>query len=92
MKSFTQGWEALQLSISGEVWLHIEGLVENRQAFFEDVVLCREALNWCLLLVARIAQSIDLTDIGGFMFFRTANFLLSRCCVIRAAIFAGTPA
>ena len=59
--------------------MHIDGLVENRQADFEDTDLCQEALLWCLLTVARIGQARGFTnsDIDGFLFYWTGNYGLS---------------
>jgi hypothetical protein len=70
-------WEPSQISIPGGVWLNIEGLAVNRQALFEDVVLCKEVLDWCLLLVARVGQSLGLTSISGFMFRWTGQYGLT---------------
>lgn len=70
-------WQPSQIAMPGEVWLMIEGLVENRQSLFEDAVLCREALNWCLLLVARVAQSLGHSSVEGFLFYWTGQYGLS---------------
>ncbi|WP_428408679.1 hypothetical protein [Hyphococcus sp.] len=61
----------------------INGLVENRQAIFESVQFCREALFWCLLVIARIAQARGFEDIRGFMFHWTANYDLSLPAILQ---------
>lgn len=70
-------WDPSALTIGGAVPVHIDGLVENRQASFEDVDLCREALLWCLLAVARIGQARGHQDLSGFLFHWTGNYRLS---------------
>ena len=70
-------WEPSQMVLTGHVPIIIEGLVENRQALFEDIDLCREALNWCLLFVARIAQSLGAADVSAFLFHWTGNYGLT---------------
>lgn len=69
-------WEPSVLTLTGQVPVFINGLVENRQALLEDVDLCREALNRCLLLVARIAQSIGAKSVSGFLFYWTGHYEL----------------
>ncbi len=44
-------WQPSSLQMPG---LAIGDLVENSQQLFEDREFCREALRWCLLVVARI--------------------------------------
>lgn len=44
-------WTPSSLSMQG---MMIAGLVDNQQKLFEDREYCREALRWCLLVVARI--------------------------------------
>lgn len=44
-------YEPSSLSMQG---MMIAGLFDNRQKLFEDREFCREALRWCLLVVARI--------------------------------------
>ncbi len=70
-------WLPSALTIGGEVPIHIDGLVENRQTIFEDEMLCREALLWCLLAVARVGQARGHEDLRGFMFHWTANYGLT---------------
>lgn len=66
-------WVPSSLIASGVSPISIQGLVENRQAMFEDEKLCREALFWCLLVVARIAAARNNKDVSGFMFHWTGN-------------------
>lgn len=75
-------WQPAQITMPGEVWLSIEGLVENRQALFEESELCREALNWCLLLIARVARSLGISAIEGFMFHWTGQVGLTLEAVL----------
>lgn len=70
-------WQPSQLTLGGPVPIIIQGLVENRQALFEDITLCREAHLWCLLLIARIAEARGHADVSGFMFYWTANYQLT---------------
>lgn len=76
-------WVPSALTIGGDVPVHIDGLVENRQAIFEDEVLCREALLWCLLVVARVGQARGNQDLSGFMFHWTANYGLTLEAVLQ---------
>jgi len=46
-------WEPSSLAMPG---LSIVGMVENEQQMFENRDLCREALCWCLLVIARIGM------------------------------------
>lgn len=71
-------WEPASMMLAGSVPLTISGLVENFQAVFEDRTFCREALLWCLLLVARIGRSRGESDASGFLFHWTGNFGLSE--------------
>lgn len=61
----------------------IHGLVENMQAQFEEYRFCHEALFWCLLVVARIAQSRGNSDVSGFMFHWTGNYGLTLPIILR---------
>lgn len=70
-------WTPSALTIAGQVPDNIMGLVENRQAMFEDETLCREALLWCLLAVARIGEARSRQDLSGFMFNWTGNYDLT---------------
>jgi hypothetical protein len=40
-------------SVAFDGWMYA-GLAENPQKLFEDSEYCREALRWCLLVIARI--------------------------------------
>lgn len=73
-------WAPSGLTIKGDVPIVILGIVENRQALFEDRQLCLEALYWCLLVVARIGQVRGDADLNGFMFHWTGiyGFSLSK--------------
>lgn len=46
-------WQPSRLAMPGLV---IDGLVDNQQQLFEDRDFCREALRWCLLVIARIGE------------------------------------
>ncbi|EQB32542.1 hypothetical protein [Sphingobium ummariense] len=46
-------WEPSSLGMTG---LMIEDMVDNFQRAFEDRLFCREALQWCLLVIARIGM------------------------------------
>ena len=70
-------WPPSALTIAGQVPVNIMGLVENRQAMFEDETLCREALLWCLLAVARIGEARGHQELSGFMFHWTGNYGLT---------------
>lgn len=70
-------WTPSALTIAGEVPVNIMGLVENRQAMFEDETLCQEALLWSLLAVARIGQARGYQELSGFMFHWTGNYGLT---------------
>ena len=55
-------WQPSSFAMPG---LHIDGLVENEQNLFEDPDFCRETLQWCLLVVARVgihANGCDQND------------------------------
>lgn len=64
-------WEPAQLVMPG---ISITGLVENRQALFEDLDLCREALLWCILLIARVAEALGADSVEGFVFHWTGRY------------------
>lgn len=70
-------WTPSALTIAGQVPVSIMGLVENRQVMFEDETLCREALLWCLLAVARIGETRGRQELSGFMFHWTGNYGLT---------------
>ena len=55
-----------------ETPIYIEGLVENPQKTLEDITFCRECLFWCLLVIARIFETRDISDIEGHMFYWTS--------------------
>jgi hypothetical protein len=76
-------WVPSSLTVQGTAPVTIEGLVENRQALFEDQQLCRETLLWCLLVVARIAAAQGSEDVSGFMFHWTANYGLTLPAVLQ---------
>ncbi|MBI1208182.1 MAG: hypothetical protein GC191_12965 [Azospirillum sp.] len=67
-------WTPSTLTHVGNPRFTVSGLVENPQALFEDYQLCREALLWSLLLVARVAQSRGNEDVSGFMFHWTGHY------------------
>jgi hypothetical protein len=66
-------WQPASLLLSGATSVVIEGLVENQQRVFEDPLLSREAYLWCLLMIARVAQSRGI-DVGAFLFRWTSSF------------------
>ena len=70
-------WEPSSLVVDGPAPVMIRGLVENPQAIFEDVQFCHEALMWCLLVIARIAQTRGNDEVSGFMFYWTGNYGLT---------------
>lgn len=76
-------WDPATLTVSGGQTVHFDGLVENRQTLFEDPVLCREALAWCLLVIARIAQAQGAQDIRSFMFYWTDNYDLGLNAILK---------
>jgi len=77
-------WDPATLTVAGAQAVHLDGLVENRQALFEDPALCREALAWCLLVIARIAQAQGAQDISSFMFYWTDNYDLGLNAILEA--------
>lgn len=76
-------WVPSSVTIQGDAPVAIHGLVENRQALFEDRQLCREALLWCLLAVARVAAARGHEDVSGFMFHWTANYGLTLPAILQ---------
>lgn len=77
-------WEPSGVTVGGEAPIVIHGLVENRQALFEDAVLCREALLWCLLVVARVGQARGNADVSGTLFHWTGNYGLTLAALLDA--------
>lgn len=61
-------WEPASMTLAGAVPVMIQGLVHNFQAAFEEPPFCREALMWCLLLVARTGKARGNGDLSGFLF------------------------
>ncbi|TPI37396.1 hypothetical protein FJ414_13665 [Mesorhizobium sp. B3-1-6] len=76
-------WVPSSLTLPANAPVTIKGLVENRQALFEDQQFCREALLWCLLVVARVAESRGHLDISAFMFHWTANWGLTTPAILQ---------
>lgn len=76
-------WVPSSVTVQGITPVTIHGLVENRQALFEDQQLCRETLLWCLLVVARIAVARGHEDVSGFMFHWTANYGLTLSMILQ---------
>jgi hypothetical protein len=56
------------MMLAGDVPIIIQELSQNFQSAFEEVTLCREAYQWCLLLVSRVGKAAGNTD-SGFTFF-----------------------
>lgn len=71
-------WQPASMTLAGDIPLVISGLVHNFQAAFEDRGFCREALLWCLLLVARVGRSRGNPDVSGFLFHWTGTYGLSE--------------
>lgn len=69
-------WEPSSVTMESET-IDISGLVENRQALFENQQFCREALMWCLLVVARIGEAAGNADSSAFVLYWTGNHNLS---------------
>ncbi|MBV7519029.1 hypothetical protein [Ensifer sp. ENS12] len=76
-------WVPSSLTALADGPVVISGLVENRQALFEEQRLCREALLWCLLVVARIATARGHEDVSGFMFHWTGNHGLTLSALLQ---------
>ncbi|MCR5870904.1 MULTISPECIES: hypothetical protein [unclassified Sphingomonas] len=62
--------------------LAISGLVQNFQAAFEAPVFCREALMWCLLIVARVGKARGSADLSGFLFHWTGIYGLTEAHIL----------
>ena len=75
-------WTPSELTLASEMPIHILGLVENRQAVFEDAALCKEALLWCLLVVARAGQARGHEELSGFLFHWTGNYGLTLDAIL----------
>ncbi|QIJ40199.1 hypothetical protein [Rhizobium leguminosarum] len=67
-------WTPSTLVVQTDTALVVEGLVENRQALFEDVRMCTEARLWCRLVVARIGQAAGNDDVHPFLFHWTGAY------------------
>lgn len=63
-------WEPSSVELQSTFHVEIAGLVKNKQAIFEDAQFCREALHWCLLIVARVAR---MQDVSRFLLLWTGN-------------------
>ena len=70
-------WEPSSLLLAGAAPVLIEGMVENPHVLFEQTQFCREALFWCLLVVARIAEARGQPDVRGHMFHWTGQYDLT---------------
>jgi hypothetical protein len=77
-------WEPAAVTLSSAAPIVIKGLVQNFQSAFEDVQFCREAVLWCLLVVARVAQSRGHSDVSGFMFHWTGRYGLGLAHILEA--------
>lgn len=71
-------WEPASMTLGGSVPVLIQGLVRNFQAAFEDPLFCREALMWCLLLVARVGKARGDADLSPFLFHWTGIYGLTE--------------
>jgi hypothetical protein len=67
-------WVPASMTIGGTSELIIQDLVESAQAKFEDTVFCGKTLQWCLLIVVRIAQTRIDGELSGFMFHWTGKY------------------
>ncbi|KXF75263.1 hypothetical protein ATN84_18485 [Paramesorhizobium deserti] len=72
-------WTPSSMSLPG---IHIDGLVENPQAIFEDANFCREAHYWCLLLIARIGEAQGISRIDGFLFHWTGYYGMTLATIL----------
>ncbi|MEG3162740.1 hypothetical protein U1763_19745 [Sphingomonas sp. LB2R24] len=75
-------WEPASITLDGTAPISILGLVQNFQVAFEEPVFCREALMWCLLLVARVGKARGATDLSGFLFQWTGLYGLSETQIL----------
>ncbi|WP_028967918.1 hypothetical protein [Sphingomonas phyllosphaerae] len=75
-------WEPASMTLGGNVPIKIEGLVRNFQAAFEDALFCREALMWCLLLVARVGKARGNADLSPFLFHWTGIYGLTEAQIL----------
>ncbi|PZR51473.1 MAG: hypothetical protein DI537_56405, partial [Stutzerimonas stutzeri] len=71
-------WEPASMTLAATVPVMIQGLVHNFQAAFEEAPFCREALMWCLLLVARIGKARGNADLSSFLFRWTGIYGLTE--------------
>lgn len=76
-------WTPSSLVVSSDAPIVINDLVENFQAQFENQRFCHEALFWCLLVVARIAEARGNSDVSGFMFHWTGNYGLTLRMILQ---------
>lgn len=75
-------WTPSSMTMGGTFGLAMDGLVENPQSIFENEQYCREALNWCLLVIARIGQASGVQNIGGFLFHWTGVYGLALSMIL----------
>ena len=66
------------MTLGGTAPVMIQGLVHNLQAAFEEPPFCREALMWCLLLVARVGKARGNADLSAFLFHWTGIYGLTE--------------
>lgn len=71
-------WESASMTLGGTTPVMIQGLVHNFQAAFEEPPFCREALMWCLLLVARVGKARGNADLSAFLFYWTGIYGLTE--------------
>lgn len=74
-------WTPSSVTFQSDSELTIQGLTENRQAVFEDEQFCREALFWCLLVIASVGQASGNKNSEGFIFHWTANYGLTMAMI-----------
>jgi hypothetical protein len=75
-------WEPASMTLAGTVPVMIQGLVHNFQAAFEEPSFCREALMWCLLLVARVGKARGNADLSPFLFQWTGIYGLTEAQIM----------
>lgn len=76
-------WEPASMTLSGDTPIIIQGLVRNFQTAFEDPLFCREALMWCLLLVARVGRARGNADVSAFLFQWTGFYGLTETQIMK---------
>ena len=76
-------WDPASVTIGGALPISFSGMALNFQAAFEDVALCQEAFDWCLLLVIRVARAAGNDPVDGFCFHWTGQYGLTEEAVLQ---------